>query len=178
MRKTIHLYWQETCASAIPDVGKALTDNLPLTVLPSGVLEPAPEAFDTWRRRYDAEYLLRGLAAVHNAVAGESLALWVISGDISCAGYDYVYGAAVKDMAVVSAARAGSGENLLKEACHEAGHLLGLEHCENPCLMNTSPDLKRLAAKPMKFCAECADLVRCTTGIKERKRGNCDETDA
>ena len=44
-----------------------------------------------------------------------------------------------------------------KTALHEAGHLLGLEHCwEIDCLMRFSKHLDQLDRLPMHFCDRCA----------------------
>jgi len=149
MKKKMLLFWQESCAHAVLDVTITLRANFPFEVSAAGIKEPPAEAFDTARSRYDALYLLGELEC-------GSPALWLLSEDISYAGYEYLYGACLGNAAVVSSARTGYGENLHKEICHEAGHLSGLEHCPNPCVMNTSPDKRRLFDKPMIFCADCS----------------------
>ena len=156
MKKTIMLYWQEECSHAVLPAHKALTDFFPLTVISAGVKEPDFRSFDTARGQYDALYLLREIALADRGGKDVILVLWLIAEDISFPGYDYLHGAAKGNSAVVSTARTGFGENLRKEVCHEAGHMLGLKHCPNPCVMNTSPDQRRLDNKPMIFCGECS----------------------
>jgi len=126
----------------------ALNLYLPVAVIEEGVREPERQAFDTAGGVYDAAYLLRGFPE-------RALSIWLIREDISYPGHDFLFGAASRNAAVVSAFRTGFGENLHKEACHELGHLLGLAHCENPCFMRASPNLKRLEAKPLSLCPEC-----------------------
>ena len=149
MKKIVHLYWQEECFKEVEEVAKVLQTHFPATVIAKGVREPSRRAFDTARGNYDAFYLLRELPETE-------LVLWLIKEDISYAGYDFLYGAAWQSAAVVSAARIGFSENLQKEACHEFGHLLGLEHCKNSCLMGVSSDLSKLSAKPLSLCEECS----------------------
>ncbi len=38
---------------------------------------------------------------------------------------------------------------------HELGHLLGLGHCVNYCVMRFSNNLLELDEKPDEFCEEC-----------------------
>lgn len=55
-------------------------------------------------------------------------------------------------------------ERCLKEAVHEVGHLLQLDHCTNPlCVMHFSNSLIETDLKSYKFCEECAE--------RRRKRG-------
>jgi archaemetzincin len=144
------LYWQPVCEHAVCDVAQALSDIFPVKTIIAASLEPTKNSFDTARGQFDAAYLLREIPD------DGALALWVVDVDISYHGYGYLYGVSRGNLAVVSSARTGSVENLRKEACHEVGHLFGLAHCSNTCLMRTSRDLRELEEKPLRLCFSCA----------------------
>ena len=159
MKRAIHLYWQATCAPAVDSVAQNLATFFPVTVDFAAVKEPPLQAFDTARGQYDADWLLRELPELDANNADKPLVLWLIKEDISCAGCDYLYGAAGNNAALVSAARTGFGENLLKEVCHEVGHLFGLEHCSDSCFMHASSNKRQLEVKPLRLCDECGSRV-------------------
>ncbi len=47
-------------------------------------------------------------------------------------------------------------ERVAKISVHEAGHILGLEHCwEVRCLMHFSRDVEQLDSLPLSFCETC-----------------------
>jgi len=55
-------------------------------------------------------------------------------------------------------------EVLVKEALHEVGHLMGLEHCTGRCVMqlSRSPDEARL--KPSDLCPACLGILKTKPG--------------
>ncbi len=48
---------------------------------------------------------------------------------------------------------------LLKEAIHEIGHLMGLLHCSESCVMQFSPSPQEAKGKPYALCKGCIDRL-------------------
>jgi predicted Zn-dependent protease len=46
--------------------------------------------------------------------------------------------------------------SLAKEAIHEVGHVLGLNHCSDNCVMNLSKSEEEVRRKPSSLCPSCS----------------------
>ncbi len=116
-----------------------------------------PPAYNAQRKQYDAAALLEYLSRIK----GNEIALWVIDKDMYCKDMSYVFGyAADRYAAVLSTYRLKMQELIVKEALHEVGHVLGLRHCTNRCIMRFSNTAEEAESKPQRLCEKCRDLVK------------------
>ncbi len=133
------------------------------------------EAFDFARRQYVAEAVNAFLAARYESVLlpGRVLVLGIVEGDGYSDGLNFVFGLASPGVGVASVytrrLRLGASrelflERLAKVSIHELGHLFGLGHCRNYCVMRFSNSLSELDEKPRFFCEECRVRLRRALG--------------
>lgn len=90
---------------------------------------------------------------------GTQASLWIIDGKIFYPGIGPVFGCSAGHHAILSAAELEPGI-LAKEALHEVGHLLGLQHCESRCVMSLSDSLDHAKDKPSALCTGCLARLR------------------
>ena len=113
-------------------------------------------AFNSSREQYDASILQQYLVSVKN----RNLALWVIKEDIYWKGMNFIFGCAIPwSCAILSVSRLHSKELIGKEAIYEVGHILGLSHCRNNCVMQFSNSLEESMLKPLYLCGECREKL-------------------
>ena len=135
---------------------------------PIVVLEPAPlreEWFNPGRGQYRSGGILDALTP------GEGdRVLGVVAADLysESAPYNFVFGEArpLTRRAVVSIDRlrspdpGRSRDRIAKEAVHELGHALGLDHCGSPgCVMAFSNSLDDVDRKGRSFCRRCQAIL-------------------
>jgi archaemetzincin len=122
--------------------------------------EPMPAgAWNQLREQYRAELLLK---ASREAAAGRVLG--VTDQDLYAEGLNFVLGIAERPgrAAVITLARLYSRDEarfrarMLKEAVHELGHTLGLDHCPHPkCVMHFSNTVADTDRKGADYCSAC-----------------------
>ncbi len=122
---------------------------------------PLPPSAVTLRRQWLANVLLAHLVVP----AGFDRVIGVTQVDLVVPPLNFVFGLAELSgqRAVISLARLKhpNDEDLtllraLKEALHELGHTLGLQHCPNPwCVASFSNSLADTDRKGPQFCAAC-----------------------
>jgi archaemetzincin len=128
--------------------------------------EPLPEeAFHPGRRQYRSSPILdRARKRLEDAQDLMAKLLVLTDADIYEPGLNFTGGMAELGgkAAVVSLARLQSGDRTrlvsrtVKEAVHELGHVLGLEHCrDRRCVMFPSGSLADSDVKEAAFCAKC-----------------------
>ncbi len=153
-------------------------ENLYVTIAPE-VVTPRTTWFDWSRLQYVSHNILLFLSQLRDRV-GVDFILGVAEVDAYSNGLNFVFGEALlgKGVAVVYTRRLhpsfyGEAENkelylqrLLKEALHELGHSMGLDHCTTPgCVMNFSNSIVEVDAKKPAFCQLCVEELR-RIGIK------------
>ncbi len=136
-----------------------------------GVADPVPLPKDSYvseRDQWDGAALL---TAVARTAAKDALAsIAVLSDDIFCDDLEFVFGLGDphRRAALVSLHRLASEATpaILQRrarllACHEVGHVLGMQHCVfYECLMNGTNSLEEADHTPLRLCPVClAKLV-------------------
>jgi len=113
------------------------------------------------RHQYDA---VKILGVLGSEPEGAFFRMGVLQQDLCIPILTYVYGesqlgghaAVISFHRLFHINRQVTFERGAKIAVHEAGHLLGLEHCREPgCLMRFSKQLEQLDLLPMHFCSAC-----------------------
>ena len=109
-------------------------------------------AFNCSRKQYNAFVLQQYLISRKD----KNLALWVIREDIYWKDMNFIFGCAVPwCCAILSISRLYNHELIGKEAIHEVGHILGLNHCKNKCVMRFSNSVEEALLKPVHLCERC-----------------------
>lgn len=144
-------------------VVQALAGDLAARGVATRIDAPVPlpaSAYAPARGQYRAEPLLafvRGHGARH--------VLAMTHRDLFALDLNFVFGiASAAGACLVSTARLVEGADdalfrarLLKEAVHELGHTLGLQHCPDPgCVMHFSNSLADTDRKGDAYCGRCA----------------------
>ncbi len=152
----LQILYTKNCKDRILPIKKALEKTYRLRAYKTRNSEPPYNAYNPIRNQYDASLLLENL--IQNNV--NEITLWVIDKDIYCNNMNFVFGyASVRQGAVLSTHRLDSIELIQKEAIHEIGHTLGLQHCKNNCVMQFSNTIEEAKKKPDKLCDRCREQL-------------------
>lgn len=130
------------------------------------------ESFDHWRKQYNAEKIIEIFSKSASArfIDKSILTLFIVDNDIYYNGLNWIFG--LEDIeynaCIISLTRLRNEfynhkpnlflliERAVKEAIHEMGHYLGLEHCHHPfCVMVFSKSIADVDRKQKDFCRDC-----------------------
>ena len=132
-------------------------------------LDVPEDAFAPARNRYRAEEILPQLVS---DMPEQGRAIGIIDEDILTSRQDYVFGLAEKGRnSLVSLTRLREQfygrepdtqlfkERALKVSMHEFGHSMGLEKCDNECIMFGISTLEKMDSLEARFCGECEEKL-------------------
>jgi archaemetzincin len=162
--KDLRIFYDNKSETVVPSVKEALNDTFGIETGEERHLDAAEVkgAYDANRIQYNASKLLNYLVRSTPKLRSKehSVSLWIINGDLYVPGMNFVFGVAHPGKAtVLSTYRLDSLDLINKEAIHEMGHVLGLQHCTNDCVMQFSNSLDEAKAKPAKLCKRCRLLL-------------------
>jgi len=162
--KKLRMFHDENSKDEVLPVKEALGDvfGIETTEVIHFEAKTVKGAYNANREQYDASILLGYLIKEKNRGAKESsLSLWMVSDDIYVKGMNFVFGVAQPGKAaILSIHRLDSLDLIKKEAIHELGHVFGLQHCTNYCVMQFSNSLYEARMKPDRLCNKCSTLLR------------------
>ena len=131
--------------------------------------KPFPKlSYDISKKQYNAELILENL---HFLRENSNMILGVLDVDIFADPHVFLYGKAdvQKKVAIISLFRLVNQfdndqykimQRAVKEAVHEIGHLLDLDHCMNrQCVMVSSEKLSDIDRKSTLFCQNCVQRL-------------------
>lgn len=128
-------------------------------------LEMPEQAFVKTRNQYRAEPFLERL---QNYVPQPAHGLGLVNLDLFVPDLNFIFGnAQFGGNAIVALPRLHQSfyglpeddslffQRTIKEVFHELGHVLGLRHCNNYCVMRFSNSLTDTDRKPIMYCPDC-----------------------
>ena len=148
-----------------PNILLFLKKRLPtiysLNVEISEPLPPPEQFYDFLRKQWIGERILHFLAEK----CPSDICVGIISEDMYASNLNFIFGIAssYSKCCIVSTARLKGNnfyERLLKEVMHELGHVFGLRHCLNRCVMRFSNSLAEVDVKPAMYCEDCRKKIK------------------
>ena len=113
-------------------------------------------SYNKKRFQYDGQEILNRLIDKENL----RFFLWIVNEDLYVSPMNFVFGLASEFYgAIISFYRLENLEMKIKETVHELGHVFGLSHCQNFCVMQYSITLEEALEKPRSLCSTCASKL-------------------
>lgn len=122
-------------------------------------------AYDPIRKQYNAELILDRIAKKYKT---PRIFLLIVPYNIYVPPLNFVFGVAYPGKGAIISTymlRMNAGEDLFtsrleKTIKHELGHVFGLPHCSNPCVMRFANSLFELDMKSKDFCPSCSAFLK------------------
>ena len=157
--KKLQLFYDSKSREVVTEVIEALEAVFRIEPGSEAVVKDVDkDAYDMNRMQYNASILLNSIT---RATTASSVHLWIVSEDIFVRGMNFVFGVAKPGKgAVLSIYRLDSLNLIKKEAIHEMGHVFGLRHCTNKCVMQFSNSVDEAKKKPAELCDKCKYMLK------------------
>lgn len=162
----LNVYFDERISKSLQEkILEMVQESFPKLVLRSYVAKLlSPITYNSYREQFNADLILRVL----EDKSRDLFFLGIVSEDIYIEGLNYVFGLAkLRKGAIVSTFRLCFMADddlfhtrLKKTIKHELGHVFGLMHCKNACVMRYANSLEELDAKPRDFCDNCNNHLK------------------
>ena len=156
------LFHEDIPETDVDEVTKAIENCFypyGLTVKRSGLLAVPDDA--AVQGMLNAVMLLKSI----RRISGIDLSLWLVGQEVFFPNAGSIFGCAAGRNAVLS--RAGLDfETFKKEALHEVGHLMGLGHCTEKCVMSASENAIQARGKPASLCPKCKARLEIITHLR------------
>ena len=161
--KKLQLFYDSKSREVVTEVIEALEAVFRIEPGSEAVVKDVDkEAYDRSRMQYNASILLNSITSTSARATTDSSVylLWIVSEDIFVRGMNFVFGIAKPGKgAVLSTYRLDSLNLIKKEAIHEMGHVFGLQHCSNKCVMQFSNSVNEAKKKPAELCDKCKHML-------------------
>ncbi|PXF52269.1 MAG: hypothetical protein C4B56_06005 [Candidatus Methanophagaceae archaeon] len=161
--KKLQLFYDSKSREVVTEVIEALEAVFRIEPGSEAVVKDVDkEAYDRSRMQYNASILLNSITSTSARATTDSSVylLWIVSEDIFVRGMNFVFGIAKPGKgAVLSTYRLDSLNLIKKEAIHEMGHVFGLQHCSNKCVMQFSNSVNEAKKKPAELCDKCKYML-------------------
>jgi len=161
--KKLQLFYDSKSREVVTEVIEALEAVFRIEPGSEAVVKDVDkEAYDRSRMQYNASILLNSITSTSTraTTASSVYLLWIVSEDIFVRGMNFVFGIAKPGKgAVLSTYRLNSLNLIKKEAIHEMGHVFGLQHCSNKCVMQFSNSVNEAKKKPAELCDKCKYML-------------------
>lgn len=150
------------------EICKEVEEEFRIPVIPREGHLDLSEFFDSARKQYDANKLLKEIETKFASGSGKTLGIFNV--DLFIPILTFIFGQAFLNgsCGIASAYRLQNEryglkpdekvltDRMRKEIIHELGHTFGLYHCVNPmCVMRSSTYVEDIDQKSWKFCGKC-----------------------